>query len=289
MATINGTSGNDSLTGTSANDSFVPGSGNDTIGGGGGTDTVTLTGPRTNYSITQTFTGYLVTDTVGATGTKTVSDITLLQFSDTVANLGIAATARTISAANLNSLIELYVAFFNRVPEASGLKLWIDYFKAGHSLNEIAGLFYDAGVTFSSLTGYSANMTNADFVTVIYANVLGRTASNNPPSAAEIKAWADQLLSGEKTHGTLVTAMLAAAHTFANDPTWGWVPSLLDNKVATGVYHAVTAGVDYLSSDAAISHGMNIAAAVTSTSTAAALTLIGLSAQTDFQSPPMPA
>ena len=70
--------------------------------------------------------------------------------------------------------------------------------------------------------------------------------------------------------------MLTAAHSFANDPTWGWVPKLLDNKISVGYQAAVTYGLDYNSSSDAITQGMAIAHAVTPTDTSAAVGLIGV-------------
>lgn len=289
MATINGTSGNETLSGTTGDDTLLPLAGNDTIDGGGGTDTVVLSGARINYNISQTFTGYLVQDTVGGTGSKTIANVELLQFSDSVANLSIAGDARTISTAQLNSLTELYIAYFNREPEATGLDYWIKALADGQTLEQIGSTFYAAATLpeFATLTGYSATMTNTDFVRIIYANVLGRSGSTAPPQA-DVDYWANNLAIGHDTRGSLINTMLGAAHSYKGDATWGWVPDLLDNKVSVGIYHAVTAGIDYLTPTDAISHGMEIAAAVTSSDTTAAINLIGLAPQTDFQSPPMP-
>ena len=228
MATITGTSGNDTLLGTAGNDTITPGNGNDTISSGGGTDTVLLSGPRANYNIAQTFTGYAVADTVGGTGIKALSNITAVQFSDTVANLIIATDAKTISTTQLNSLTELYIAFFNRVPEASGLDYWIKAVAAGQSLESVANSFYAVAISpdYAAQTGYSPTMPSGDFVRIIYANVLGRTGVN-APTQAEVDYWVDSLNSGT-TRGALVNTMLTAAHGYKGDPTVGWVATLLD-------------------------------------------------------------
>ncbi|MCX7170863.1 MAG: DUF4214 domain-containing protein [Proteobacteria bacterium] len=288
MATVTGTSGNDTLTGTSADDTITPGTGNDTIDGLAGTDTVVLSGARSNYNISQTFTGYLIKDTVGSTGEKTVSNVELLQFSDKIYNLSVATDAKLISTTQLNSLTELYVAYFNRVPDASGLDYWIKEYAAGKTLEQIGTSFYNAAVLpqYTSLTGYSSTMDNAAFVRIIYANVLGRSGSNAPPQA-DVDYWANNLATGHDTRGSLINTMLGSAHSFKGDATWGWVADLLDNKVTVGTYHAVTAGIDYATD--AYAKSQEIAAKVTSSDTTAAITFIGLSEQTDYQSPPMPA
>lgn len=286
MTTVNGTTGNDTLTGTTTDDTIAPGAGTDTIDGLAGTDTVVFTGTRSNYNISQTFSGYLVKDAVGATGTKTLSNVELLQFSDSVANLSVATTAKLLTTAQLNSLTELYVAYFNREPEASGLEFWIREVAGGKSLEEIGKSFYAVAISadYSALTGYSASMTDTDFISKIYQNVLGRSG----PDADGLNYWLTGLADGRQTRGSLINTILAAAHGYKGDATYGWVADLLDNKVTVGIYHAITAGIDYLTSADAYTTSTAIAAKVTATDTTAAITLIGLSDQTDYQSPPMP-
>jgi len=76
--------------------------------------------------------------------------------------------------------------------------------------------------------------------------------------------------------GSLVSTILASAHSFKGDATYGWVADLPDNKIAVAHPFSVTLGLTYNTADASISNGMAIAAAATSTSTAAALALIGV-------------
>ena len=73
MATITGTSGNDTLNGTAAadfisggagNDTLRGGSGNDTLAGGSGTDVALYSGRQSGYSVA-----------IGASGALTVRDI----------------------------------------------------------------------------------------------------------------------------------------------------------------------------------------------------------------------
>ena len=169
--------------------------------------------------------------------------------------------------------IDLYVAFFNRTPDADGLSYWLGQSKAGVSTNEIAEAFYRAGVQYSSLTGFSSTMTNADFVNVVYKNVLGRPEGAD---AGGLAYWTGELASGRASRGTLVSTMLDSAHTFKGDATWGWVANLLDNKIAVAKQVAVDWGLNYLTPDASVSNGMAIAKAVTPTDTSAAIALVGI-------------
>lgn len=192
-------------------------------------------------------------------------------------NLTANANAKTVSATQLKAIQELYIAYFNRTPDADGLSYWVDQLKAGQSITQIGESFYAAAVQYSSLTGYSAAMTNADFVRVIYKNGLGRSGST-APADADVNFWAGKLENGSATRGSLISTMLDSAHSFKGNSTWGWVADLLDNKVAIANYFAVDNGLNYNSAEDSISKGMAIAVAVTATDTNAAIQLIGIAA-----------
>jgi serralysin len=208
-----------------------------------------------------------------AKGTNTLRHIERLQFADKTINLSIQTQAAAAPHADVNRLAELYVAFFNRVPDADGLSYWISQLGAGQSVAQIAEAFYNAGIQYASLTGFSAGMTNADFVNVIYKNVLGRSEGAD---AGGLAYCSGELVSGRASHGSLVTDILNSAHSFKGDATYGWVANLLDNKLTVAKTFAVDWGLNYNTAAESISQGMAIAAAVTPTGTTAALALIGV-------------
>jgi len=236
-------------------------------------------GPRSNYRITRTANGFAVKDINTSSSVDLVAP-TSLQFADVTVNLQIADLSKAISPDKLQTLIELYVAFFNRVPEADGLAYWMGQYNAGLSLNQIADSFYAAALQYASLTGYTSSMSHADFVRIIYRNVLGRSGSTAPPDA-DVQYWANKLADGSSTKGSLLTTMLGSAHTFASDGTWSWVSQLLDNKVTVAKIFAIEQGLGYITPSLSITQGMAIAAAVTPSSIDAAYNLIGI-ADTSF-------
>lgn len=241
-------------------------------------NSVSFSGKRASYTIGQTNNGYTVTDaTPGSTIAPILVPATIqaLQFADSSINLGIGAKFKTISNSDLKSLIDLYIAFFNRVPDADGLSYWIDQFNGGQSLNTIADNFYLAAAQYPDITGYSASMTIDQFITKIYANVLGRTGAT-APNAAELTYWRNDITSGRQTHGTVVRAILVSAHLLKGDATFGWVADLLDNKGLVGSYFAVSQGINYNSPEESITKTMAIAAAVTPADTATAVSLIAI-------------
>ncbi|CAN1561234.1 Domain of unknown function DUF4214 [Rhabdaerophilaceae bacterium] len=280
------TNGNDNLFGLSSNDTvnlqggndtYTGGGGNDTIDGGTGTDTAVYSGVRIDYEVTKTSTGYQVRDLrANRDGTDSIANVELLRFSNMSNDLTMLTEAAKISDPALKILLELYVGFFNRVPEASGIKYWINELVASGDFTAIANRFYDAGVQFSDLTGYSSTMTNEAFVRTLYANVLGRSGSN-APSDSDVSFWSKKIVSGELSRGAVALQMISDTHEFfTNHPQFGYVASLLDNKAVTAYVFGVGLGISYNSDAENITRGMQIAAAVTPTSTEAAIALIGI-------------
>ncbi len=179
-----------------------------------------------------------------------------------------------ITAAQRDSLVRLYIAYFNRAPETAGLNYWTDVLI--HDLNQglsqsaaytdIANQFYSAAIQYSSITGYSEFMTSAEFVTKIYANVLSRPTG---VSAGEINYWVTAL-SGTNpnevgvTRGTLIQTMVNEAMSFAGDPTYGFVAQTLINKVAVAEFFAQPQYSGTLTGNDAVLAGARALANVTS-------------------------
>lgn len=250
--------------------------GNDAIDGGTGKDIVAYHGTRGSFLITKTAGTFVVSDVSGPEGKDTIVNAEQILFSDMHINLTAIDALKSISSTDLVALEELYIAFFNRIPDATGLAYWAGQLGKGLSMKVIAESFYAAAIYFSDLTGYSASMTNDDFVKIVYKNVLGRSGATAPPDA-DVQYWSGELAAGRATKASLISTILVAAHSFKGDKTWGWVPDLLDNKVAVANFFAVQQGLNYNTDADSIAKGMAIAAAVTSTDTSAALKLIGVS------------
>ena len=262
-----------SVIGTSSADSLTNSPGSETIDGGAGADVLTVSAAISNYTLTKTTSGYTLVDKIGSNGTDTLLNIEAIKFSDKTINLTVQAKAASAPSADVTRLVELYTAFFNRVPDADGMSFWIDEMKAGKTTNQVAEAFYNAGVNYSSLTGFSSSMTNADFINVIYKNVLGR---KDGADAGGLSFWETEITSGRATRGTLVTDILDSAHTFKGNATWGWVADLLDNKIAVAKKFSIDMGLNYNTPEESITKGMAIASAITPTDTTAAITLIGV-------------
>ena len=264
-----------SITGGAGNDTITVGSGIYSVNGISGNDMAIFNGMLASYTVTKSGSVYVVNSLASSNAAGNLSNIESLQFSDKSINLTIQAKAVVAPQADVTRLSELYIAFFNRIPDADGLSYWIDQMGAGKTIIQIANSFYDAGVQYASLTGFSASMSDGNFVQVIYKNVLGRSGATAPPDA-DVKYWEANLKSGVDTRGSLINTMLDSAHSFKGNASWGWVSNLLDNKIAVAKTFAIDWGLNYNTPSVSITQGMAIAAAITPTSTNAAVALIGV-------------
>jgi len=196
------------------------------------TTNATFSGKRAGYTVSRSGVVYSVTETATGSVNALATTVQTLSFDDFTVNLDMGNQARALSAADLKTLIELYIAFFNRVPDAGGLSYWITQVKGGMSLDVVSETFYNLAISpeYTALTGYTPTMSVASFIGIIYKNVLGRSSVD----AEGLDYWTKALASGAQTRGTLVRAILAAAHSYKTDPTYSYVADLLDNKYTVG-------------------------------------------------------
>lgn len=247
-------------------------------------ETTTVNNSRNVYVIKRSSLGFSLVDKGIAGGTTILpASQTIIKFNDFTVYLLAGDKSKTISQSDLNTLIELYIAFFNRVPDSEGMIYWIDTIKAGRTIEQLADNFYTSALE----TGvYSANTSTEEFVKKIYKNVLGRSEVDQ----GGLDYWSDELNSGRKSRGNLVRHIIDAAHGFKNNAEYGWVADLLDNKINVGTYFSIQQGLSYNTSSESISKGMEIAALITPRDITAAKSKIGITDTTlDLRTPqPIP-
>lgn len=279
---VNGTAGNDpalaggaghdTINGLAGQDTLIGFGGDDRLDGGTGAltdrDLAVYTGPIAGYALARSGAILTIADgTPGRDGTDTTTNLERLKFSDVGVNLTVQAAAASIGQAALDRICELYLGFFARVPAADGLETWINQFEAGRSLAAIADDFYRVGSSeaLRSVTGYwdfesGRALSDRDFVTIAYRNVLGREGLESG-----IDYWVSRLGGDEAlTRGELVSTMLDAAQGLVGHATWGWVAALLEDKVEMSKRIAIDWGLNY-GADAAqtVAKGVAIANSVT--------------------------
>jgi hypothetical protein len=177
------------LTGTAANDKLTAPAGSNAIDGQGGIDTVVYAGPRANYTVAKETWGYGVTDKVGNGGHDAVINVERLQFSDGAVALDINGSA--------GQAYRLYQAALDRPAESAGLGFWIYQLDRGLSLDDMVQDIINTQPEF--IKKYGANPTDAEFVNLLYANVLHRA-----PDAAGYDFWLNALTKHDTTHVGIV-------------------------------------------------------------------------------------
>lgn len=183
---VSGTAGNDVLTGGNSNDALMGGDGNDilegkggndSLDGGNGLDTTLYGSARGNYIITRIGTTFTVQDSSNTTGTDLLSNIERIRFTDTSVALDIDGIG--------GQAYRIYKAAFDRAPDLAGVGYWIAQMDKGISLTDVAAGFINSN-EFRDL--YGTNPSNADFLTNVYTNVLGRA-----PDQAGYDWWLNQM------------------------------------------------------------------------------------------------
>ena len=199
----------DSVYGYAGNDTFYPNNDgsetSDIVNGGDGRDTVVYRGKSSEYSWVaatglpdpasnnQTQLGLRVTDKVASRdGDDALVNVERLRFSD--------VTVAFDASGNAGKAYRVYKAVFARDPmsgDKAGLGYWIAQIDRGMDMVEVAARFIDSP-EFRGL--YGQNPSNADFLTKVYTNVLGRTPDqggyswwlnelNTNPTRTRLRYW----------------------------------------------------------------------------------------------------
>lgn len=95
-----------------------------------------------------------------------------------------------------DSITRLYSAYFLRQPDAGGYNFWSGEFASGRRGLQGMSDFFATSDEFRSLY---ANLSNREFVELVYQNVLDRQ-----PDAAGLNFWTGQLDSRAMTRGTVM-------------------------------------------------------------------------------------
>jgi hypothetical protein len=251
-----GGAGNDILFGRGGNDLLLPDDGNDCLNGGLGFDTAALLGNQASYTLQLSQNGTYLIDRASQSNGNSARDMLVsierLDFAEEIEvfqnaplRLDAFERAATLSDADLEMITELYVAYFNRAPDAIGLTYWAAQYADGFDLPRMASSFFMQPETLATY----ADMLSADgerlenaagFVTAVYANVLGRASDSDG-----FAYWINQLeTQPEITPSIFILALLGGAK-FPSAPT---AQTALDQayvaaKTDIGTYFAAIKGL----------------------------------------------
>lgn len=177
--------------------SSAPGVGNDlfagvgrgsSISGGAGIDTVVYSETLASYQIGRSNGSATVSHSTSPVG-DALSSIERLLFADFAVALDIGGAA--------GQAYRLYQAAFDRVPDKDGLGYWIAQMDGGMSLGKVASNFVGSD-EFKTL--YGTAPTNAQFVDLLYDNVLHRKGDQ-----AGIDFWVSSLAAGARRDDMLAS------------------------------------------------------------------------------------
>lgn len=237
----------------------------------------TFSGNRGDYAISAASTGTGYTLTSRSSNQRfNVIGADNLRFVDMTVNLGIANKAAVFGQYRTREVIELYMAFFNRVPDANTLGAWIDRMLGGQTLAQVAESMYAEAVQEPDATGYSASMITTEFVLAVYKRVFGLADASAPP-VADVEAWSNRIGKGGISRAAMVLAMLAETRGASGSSSLAMpsVVALLDNRITTSEYFAIQHGLSYNTPTESLVKTKEILAAVTATDFSVARGIIG--------------
>ncbi|MEI4263444.1 DUF4214 domain-containing protein [Roseovarius sp. D0-M9] len=129
-------------------------------------------------------------------------------------------------------IVELYIAYFDRAPDAEGLAFWANEYSKGLSLQGMAALFIDQDETRSM---YPDTMSNTALATAVYNNVLGRI-----PDAKGFDFWVSKLDQGAVGRDTFILSVLEGAKAVTGSAADA---AYLETKTDIGLYFAAIKGL----------------------------------------------
>jgi Ca2+-binding RTX toxin-like protein len=249
---LEGTSREDTITGLAGDDTLTGGRGNDTLDGGTGTDTAVFAGDQTGFSIVLSKDGTTITDRgPGGTGTDNISSIEFLDFDieDPVfegepMHLDLFDDAAQLDADVFALVTELYIAYFNRAPDAVGLFYWASEAVRGYELPQMAKSFFvqdETLATYSDMLDDDGNLVDTEsFIIAVYNNVLGRT-----PDQIGYDYWFDELENNPDIDPPIFILAILNGAKFPSDPTELTAQDqiYLSTKVDIGGYYSAIKGL----------------------------------------------
>jgi hypothetical protein len=213
---LTGTNADDQLQGSAGNDTFTPGLGHDTIDGGAGVDTVVLPMFPNIYRFTETSPGHITGSYAGTT--LHLNDVELLQFGRAPlagddqrfqTTLALSQLVSGQAQQQLGRLTDLYLAFFGRAPDVSGLEYWQE--KLLEEGRDFATISKDFAWSTEAQALFPPAASNRAFVETVYANCFGRT-----PDAGGWDYWTGRLDSlgsaGLNERGAFVGEVILGAY-----------------------------------------------------------------------------
>lgn len=200
---VYGNAGDDIIYTSSGNDTIIGGAGRDSVSGGTGRDTYVFEFGRAQGTFQRSVAadGFELIFVTSSDGQERFVDVERFQFTDAIVAVDIDG--------NAGDAYRIYQAAFDRTPDRSGLSYWVDQMDDGMPLSQVA-LNFILSPEFTTTYGNINAMTNAQFVNVVYENVLHRA-----PDSGGFSYWMNDLTNGYPRH-YMLAAFSQSAENQAN-------------------------------------------------------------------------
>ena len=161
---------------------------------------------------------------------NTIKAIFILLFATLTNNNAFAASVE-------QSIIGLYVAYYNRAPDQSGFNYWVN--QARLNGNDTALLSISAGFRNNEkfAQDYPSQLSNSQFVTKIYKNILNRA-----PDPDGLNYWVSQLDNGLEKHEFIVNYVNGILNYTGTVSEGITSRKMFSNKIEVGQYYIDTLG-----------------------------------------------
>lgn len=157
-------------------------------------------------------------------------------------------------AVTTQQVAELYVATFNRAPDAAGLAYWIsDGTSATTTLTDINAIARAMQAGAEAETGVGS-MTNTEYVISLYSSMFGRTVT---AADAGVTYWVDQMTAGSVDRANLIQTLIEGAQASTGSATDA---AMLANKTTVGLAFAA-AGLNNVTDATSVLSGVTADAA----------------------------
>lgn len=232
------------LFGLGGDDTLQGSASDDLLDGGAGTDVARFSGNQSSYTVSISAEGVAVQDRQdGRDGTDSLTEVETLVFQDADWDLSIFADAALLAPEDFRTFAEMYIAYFDRAPDAEGLAFWASALQNDVPLEQIAALFFDQNETRALYPDLSDVEV---FAGQVYQNVLGREFDQEG-----LDFWVGVLQSGAVSLESFVLEIIRGAKAPADPGASAEFVAqkeadvaYLKNKADLGIYFSVTLGMN---------------------------------------------
>ena len=132
---------------------------------------------------------------------------------------------QSVASSVVATLAKLYVAYFDRVPDATGLEYWTAQISSGLPLEEVCR-YFSLSDEFARSYGNVVQEEPGRFVTSVYENVLGRA-----PDLPGYQFWSEQIDTGQVAPDVFILSFIEGSA--AGSPDFDYMMRRIEGSAFT--------------------------------------------------------